>query len=96
MFSRNDGYGTGTTVEKYTPLAQAVLTPKEGRFIKLHEFLAYARRPGAKPADVKMALTGAWNYANHHNLQELVFVIALAKLFVDTHPGQPLPFEIPD
>jgi hypothetical protein len=73
-----------------TPLIKAKLTPRTGRFTKLHAILDDAADDSS---NLRELLEKAWAFADHNNPQELNFVIALAQKFV-TATGEPLPFEI--
>jgi hypothetical protein len=73
-----------------TPLLQARLTPRTGRFVKLHAMLDDLAPDNS---NIREMLEKAWHFADHDNPSELAFVIALAQKFV-TATGEPLPFEI--
>ena len=45
------------------------------------------------PEAVEEALEAAWDYIDRDQAREQVFVIALSQLYVELHPGQPLPIE---
>jgi hypothetical protein len=74
------------TIDNPTPEIIAAMAPYTGRFKKLHELW-----DDAKASNVRARLVEAWGYANHNDMTELNFVVALSRLFAKTYPQEPLP-----
>lgn len=73
------------------PLVRAAMAPHKGRYVKLHELLGEAT-----PQNIRSVLVRAHAYADQRDPTEQAFVIALAQQFVEAHPGEALPFGLPE